>query len=50
MVLVTTLAGFYLGGRSGFDVTLALNLLAGTALAAGGTLRSMSTSSATPTR
>jgi protoheme IX farnesyltransferase len=38
MVLVTTLAGFYLGGRSGFDVTLALNLLAGTALAAGGTL------------
>ena len=38
MVLVTTLAGFYLGGRAGFDVTLALNLLAGTALAAGGTL------------
>jgi heme o synthase len=38
MVLVTTLAGFYLGGRSGFDVTLAMNLLAGTALAAGGTL------------
>ena len=38
MVLVTTLAGFYLGGRTGFDVTLALNLLAGTALAAGGTL------------
>jgi len=38
MVLVTTLAGFYLGGRSGFDVTLALNLLAGTTLAAGGTL------------
>ncbi len=38
MVLVTTLAGFYLGGRSGFDITLALNLLAGTALAAGGTL------------
>jgi protoheme IX farnesyltransferase len=38
MVLVTTLAGFYLGGRSAFDVTLALNLLAGTALAAGGTL------------
>ena len=38
MVLVTTLAGFYLGGRVGFDLTLALNLLAGTALAAGGTL------------
>jgi heme o synthase len=38
MVLVTTLAGFYLGGRTGFDLTLALNLLAGTALAAGGTL------------
>ncbi|MGH7923048.1 MAG: heme o synthase [Candidatus Binatus sp.] len=38
MVLVTTLAGFYLGGRTAFDVTLALNLLAGTALAAGGTL------------
>jgi protoheme IX farnesyltransferase len=38
MVLVTTLAGFYLGGRAGFDLTLALNLLAGTALAAGGTL------------
>jgi protoheme IX farnesyltransferase len=38
MVLVTTLAGFYLGGLASFDVTLALNLLAGTALAAGGTL------------
>jgi heme o synthase len=38
MVLVTTLAGFYLGGRAAFDVTLALNLIAGTALAAGGTL------------
>ena len=38
MVLVTTLAGLYLGGRASFDVTLALNLLAGTALAAGGTL------------
>ena len=38
MVLVTTLAGFYLGGRTAFDITLALNLLAGTALAAGGTL------------
>ncbi len=38
MVLVTTLAGFYLGGRTGFDVKLALNLIVGTALAAGGTL------------
>jgi protoheme IX farnesyltransferase len=38
MVLVTTLAGFYLGGRTGFDLTLALNLIVGTALAAGGTL------------
>src|ERR1700722_406480 len=38
MGLGTTLAGFYLGGRPGFDIPLALNLLAGTALAAGGTL------------
>jgi protoheme IX farnesyltransferase len=38
MVLVTTIAGFYLGGRGGFDLGLAINLLAGTALAAGGTL------------
>ncbi|MDO8432854.1 MAG: heme o synthase [Candidatus Binatus sp.] len=38
MVLVTTLAGFYLGGRSGFDPMLALNLMLGTALCAGGTL------------
>ena len=38
MVLVTTLAGFYLGGRAGFDLMLALNLMIGTALAAGGTL------------
>ncbi len=38
MVLVTTLAGFYLGGHSGFDLVLALNLMIGTALAAGGTL------------
>jgi protoheme IX farnesyltransferase len=38
MVLVTTLAGFYLGGRTGFDPMLALNLMLGTALAAGGTL------------
>ncbi|HUY28661.1 MAG TPA: heme o synthase [Candidatus Binataceae bacterium] len=38
MVLVTTLAGFYLGGRGGFDFMLAFNLIVGTALAAGGTL------------
>jgi protoheme IX farnesyltransferase len=38
MVLVTTLAGFYLGGHSGFDLAVALNLMIGTALAAGGTL------------
>jgi protoheme IX farnesyltransferase len=38
MILVTTLAGFYLGGRAGFDLTLALNLMVGIALAAGGTL------------
>ncbi|MGH7780074.1 MAG: heme o synthase [Candidatus Binataceae bacterium] len=38
MVIVTTLAGFYLGGRGGFDFILAFNLIAGTALAAGGTL------------
>lgn len=38
MVLVTTLAGFYLGGTGGFDFLLAFNLIVGTALAAGGTL------------
>ncbi len=38
MVLVTTLAGFYLGGRGGFDFSLAFNLILGTAMAAGGTL------------
>jgi heme o synthase len=38
MVLCTTLAGFYLGTRGGFDFLLAFNLLIGTALAAGGTL------------
>ncbi|MHB8382284.1 MAG: heme o synthase [Candidatus Binataceae bacterium] len=38
MVLVTTLAGFYLSGRGGFDFILAFNLIVGTALAAGGTL------------
>jgi heme o synthase len=37
MVLVTTFAGFYLGGVN-FDYLLALGLLAGTALAAAGTL------------
>jgi protoheme IX farnesyltransferase len=38
MVLVTTLAGYYLGARATFDAILVLNLMAGTALAAGGTL------------
>jgi protoheme IX farnesyltransferase len=38
MVLVTTLAGFYLGASGGFDFMLAFNLLIGTALSAGGTL------------
>ncbi|HYB92109.1 MAG TPA: heme o synthase [Candidatus Binataceae bacterium] len=38
MVLVTTLAGFYLGARGAFDLTLAFDLLIGTACAAGGTL------------
>jgi heme o synthase len=38
MVLVTTLAGFYLGGMGGFDFGLAFNLLLGTALSAAGTL------------
>ncbi len=38
MVLVTTLAGYYLGAHGGFDFTVALNLVAGTACAAGGTL------------
>ncbi len=38
MVLVTTLAGYFLGNRGGFDVALAMNLVIGTALAAGGTL------------
>jgi heme o synthase len=38
MVLVTALAGFYLGTRGSFDLALALNLMIGTALAAGGTL------------
>lgn len=38
MVLVTTLAGFYLGSFGRFQYLLALHLLLGTALAAGGTL------------
>jgi len=38
MVLVTTLAGFYLAGPGGLDLALAINLLIGTALAAAGTL------------
>ena len=38
MVLLTTLVGFYLGSAESFDVALALKLLIGTALAAGGTL------------
>ena len=35
MVLLTTLVGFYLGSAERFDLWLALNTLAGTALAAG---------------
>ena len=38
MVLVTTLAGYYLGAAGAFDAVVALNLLIGTALASGGTL------------
>jgi heme o synthase len=38
MVLVTTLAGYYLGAGSAFEAIVALNLLIGTALASGGTL------------
>ena len=38
MVLLTTLVGFYLGSAERFDLWLALDTLAGTALAAGGTL------------
>lgn len=38
MVLLTTLAGFYLGVRSAPDYAALLQMLAGTALAAGGTL------------
>ncbi len=38
MVLVTTLAGFYLAAPGGLDLTLAFNVIVGTALAAAGTL------------
>ncbi len=38
MVLVTTLAGYYLGAARAFETVVALNLLIGTALASGGTL------------
>jgi len=38
MVLVTTLAGYYLGAHGRLDFALALNLVIGTAIAAGGTL------------
>lgn len=38
MVLLTTLVGFYLGSAERFDFWRALSTLAGTALAAGGTL------------
>ncbi len=38
MVLVTTLAGYYLGATGAFEIVVAVNLLIGTALASGGTL------------
>jgi protoheme IX farnesyltransferase len=38
MVLITALAGFYMGAATDFAVGLALRMLAGVALAAGGTL------------
>jgi heme o synthase len=38
MVLITTLAGFYMGDGGAFDLVVALKALAGTAMAAGGTL------------
>jgi heme o synthase len=38
MILITTLAGFYMGSDAGFGFMLALKVLGGTALAAGGTL------------
>jgi heme o synthase len=38
MILITALAGFYMGSGPQFEFVLALKLLGGTALAAGGTL------------
>jgi heme o synthase len=38
MVLITTLAGFYMGAGAAFDLVVALKALLGTALVAGGTL------------
>ncbi len=38
MVLITTLAGFYMGDGAAFNFVLAVKALAGTALVAGGTL------------
>jgi protoheme IX farnesyltransferase len=38
MVLITAIAGFYLGAGADFDVSRALKTIAGVALAAGGTL------------
>lgn len=38
MILVATLTGFYLGSAGHFDLRLALSVVIGTALAAGGTL------------
>ncbi len=38
MILVTTLAGYYLGAGRAFEAVIALNLMIGTALAAGGAL------------
>lgn len=38
MVLITALAGFYMGSGADFDFGLALKVMLGTALAAGGTL------------
>jgi protoheme IX farnesyltransferase len=38
MVLITTLAGFYMGDGAAFDLGVALKALLGTALVAGGTL------------
>lgn len=38
MVLITTLAGYYLAASGSFEILIAVNLLLGTALASGGTL------------